>query len=203
MGLLPDEAPDSEFILTKLRDKKLVKSRAFSMGLRDKGQGALTFGGYDTSKFSGPLETIPLKRKPANGNRQYIVEMQSLSLGKDNGSNQTISDKQSLKRRQMTIGLDSGSPALVISTTVAQDLQKTLGGSFEKNWLHVNCSIVDTQAALNFDMSNQTTVSVPLQDFVSSRKDGGKTCTLAIKLSYNVPARKEHRPIGIATLSDK
>lgn len=71
MGLLPptDAKSNEDFILKKLLDKKLVKSRAFSIALRNKGQGALTFGGYDTSKFSGPLEKFAIQPTPA---KQYV-----------------------------------------------------------------------------------------------------------------------------------
>lgn len=67
MGLLPpaDAKSNDDFILKKLLDKNLVKSRAFSIGLRKKGQGALAFGGYDTSKFSGPLEKLAVQ--PSKG----------------------------------------------------------------------------------------------------------------------------------------
>lgn len=62
MGLLtPTDRWADDFILKKLLDQKVTKSRAFSAGVRTKGRGALTFGGYDTAKFSGPLEKLPMK----------------------------------------------------------------------------------------------------------------------------------------------
>ncbi|KAK2592408.1 hypothetical protein QQS21_009891 [Conoideocrella luteorostrata] len=125
MGLLPSsDQEDPEFILTKLRDKKLVKSRAFSIGLREKGKGALTFGGYDTSKFSGPLEKFSMV---SNAFNHYIIKIDSLSFNKDNGSHELLLDKQSFKAEQMTIGLDSGSPLLSIPKAVANNFQKRLG----------------------------------------------------------------------------
>lgn len=65
MGLRPDPKVD-DFILDKLLAKKLVKSRAFSFSLREKGKGALSFGGYDTSKFSGPLEKLAIQPNKNN-----------------------------------------------------------------------------------------------------------------------------------------
>lgn len=69
MGLLPPTkgGSDGDFILQKLMDKKLVKSRAFSFALRKEGQGAIAFGGYDTSKFSGPLEKLAIQ--PSTGDQ--------------------------------------------------------------------------------------------------------------------------------------
>lgn len=60
MGLIPDPKVE-DFILDKVLEKKLVKSRAFSLGVREKGKGGLAFGGYDTKKFSGPLEKLPIQ----------------------------------------------------------------------------------------------------------------------------------------------
>lgn len=61
LGLRPKKGNenDPEFILQAL-DQNIVKSKAFGLGVRKHGQGALTFGGYDTSKFSGQLEKLPM-----------------------------------------------------------------------------------------------------------------------------------------------
>lgn len=63
IGLLP--APpgrkgSTDSVPQMLLNKKVTKSSAFGMALRQKGRGQLTFGGYDTSKFSGPLEKLPI-----------------------------------------------------------------------------------------------------------------------------------------------
>lgn len=70
LGLLKPKRDDGwaeDFILKRLLDQKHVKSRAFSTGVRTKGHGSLIFGGYDTAKFSGPLEKLPMK--PSDDNR--------------------------------------------------------------------------------------------------------------------------------------
>lgn len=63
LGLLPERGNENskDFILQSLLDQNIVKSKAFGLGVRKHGQGALTFGGYDTSKFSGQLEKLPKK----------------------------------------------------------------------------------------------------------------------------------------------
>lgn len=66
IGLQPDlKVPD--FILDRLFNKKLAKTWAFSFSLYKKGKGALTIGGYNTSKFSGPLEKFAIQ---LNNNNQ-------------------------------------------------------------------------------------------------------------------------------------
>ncbi|KAK2593846.1 hypothetical protein QQS21_008461 [Conoideocrella luteorostrata] len=209
MGLLPykndtdkNRQADREFILTKLKANKIINSRAFSINLREKGRGALTLGGYDTSKFSGPLERVDLEKNDLN---HYIIKMQSLSFSKDHDSNQTtIVDKDSFRIGNMTVGLDSGCPTLVVSMEIAKKFANKLGGAYTRSMLQLGCDLVDnTKAALNFVVTNSTVVSVPLHDFVLSRENNGKTCKMAIQTGSSIPAGKKRRSISAAPLFDK
>ncbi|OAA70605.1 candidapepsin-4 precursor [Cordyceps fumosorosea ARSEF 2679] len=158
-----------DFVSQKLLDKKIVKTRAFSMALREKDQGLLTFGGYDTSKFSGTLERLPLQ--PSS--RHYIVSVQSVSLTGSAGSgSETVLDDQSIKK-PLTIGIDSGWPALVLKSSLYKIVQgklKATPGSFAQ--MRVSCDLVSANSSLDFKMTDSTTVSVPLGDMLL-RKIGG------------------------------
>lgn len=62
LALLPVFGYDDSnvFIPRKLFNQKIVRSTGFSLGVRQHGRGSLTFGGYDASKFSGPLEKLEM-----------------------------------------------------------------------------------------------------------------------------------------------
>lgn len=47
-------------------DNKVISDAAFSMSVDEKGKGAITFGGYDTKKFAGPLEKFPFASQTSN-----------------------------------------------------------------------------------------------------------------------------------------
>ncbi|EGX92128.1 candidapepsin-4 precursor [Cordyceps militaris CM01] len=193
MGLLPPSKAnkDVDFVPQKLLDKKLVKTRAFSMGLRKKGQGLLTFGGYDTSKFSGSLEKLPLqltKSRHSNRGGSYVVSVKSLSFtASKGGSSETVLDDQSIKK-PLTIGIDSGSPALALKSTLLTIIQDKLQGKLTGGLLQVGCDVVDANAQLDFNMSDSTTISVPLSDMVIKKIDNDKNCLLAIQANDQVPA---------------
>ncbi|KAK2593675.1 hypothetical protein QQS21_008618 [Conoideocrella luteorostrata] len=109
MGLTIGETNDGS-VLAKLKEKHLVKNRAYSMALRKKDQGAVTFGGYDTSKFSGPLEMFAIEDQAA----EYVKAMQSLSFSNGSTSHQVVLDENTMPDKSLTVGLDSGSPGLII-----------------------------------------------------------------------------------------
>ncbi|KAG8408726.1 hypothetical protein J3458_019743 [Metarhizium acridum] len=63
---IPKNPYASEFILKKMLDSKVISDAAFSMSVDENGKGAITFGGYDTKKFAGPLEKFPFASQTSN-----------------------------------------------------------------------------------------------------------------------------------------
>lgn len=61
LGLLEIQSSGfaKDHIVQKMLENKLIASRSISMNVDEQGKGAITFGGYDTKKFSGPLEKFP------------------------------------------------------------------------------------------------------------------------------------------------
>lgn len=88
------------------------------------------------------------------------------------------------------MGLDSGAPAFQVSVTLAKTVAQKTGGTFKGPFLHFPCDVVDAKAAIDFKMTDSTTVSVPLLDFVMGKIDNDKTCKLAVQFGGKVPAGK-------------
>ncbi|KAM3425898.1 hypothetical protein NHJ13734_009828 [Beauveria thailandica] len=171
MGLRPPVATrdkNTDFVPQKLLDKKITKTRAFSMALREKGQGVLTFGGYDTSKFSGPLEKLPILPNKRN---HYIVSVESVSLTASSGGSSEVILNNKIASRPLSMGIDSGSPALALKDDLFEIVKDKLQAKPSTNPLEVACDIVDAGATLDFKMTDSTTVSVPLGDMVLKKVD--------------------------------
>ncbi|KAM3436030.1 hypothetical protein MY4824_004508 [Beauveria thailandica] len=183
MGLRPPRATrdgNTDFVPQKLLDEKITKTLAFSMALREKGQGMLTFGGYDTSKFSGPLEKLPIL---PNKKKHYIVSVESVSLTASSGGSSEVILNNQTASRPLSMGIDSGSPVLALKNDIFQIVEDKLQAKPSSSLLEVACDIVDAGASLDFKMTDSTTVSVPLGDLVLKKVDGDKNCVIAIQNS--------------------
>ncbi|KAM3449599.1 hypothetical protein MY3296_006819 [Beauveria thailandica] len=181
MGLRPPVATrdkNTDFVPQKLLHKKITKTRAFSMALREKGQGVLTFGGYDTSKFSGPLEKLPILPNKSN---HYIVSVESVSLTASSGGSSEVILNNKTASRPLSMGIDSGSPALALKDDLFKIVEDKLQAKPSTNPLEVACDIVDAGATLDFKMTDSTTVSVPLGDMVLKKVDSDKNCVIGIQ----------------------
>lgn len=108
----------------------------------------------------------------------YIVEMQSLSFS--NGSALTLLDQQNVQGQPLSIGLDSGAPGVQLSMGLFKDVMNKLGAGVQQQLMTVDCAVVDSKAALDFKMTDSTTISVLLADLVFARLDNGKRCQLVI-----------------------
>lgn len=91
-------------------------------------------------------------------------------------------DKQDNSGKVLTIGLDSGAPALQVSINIARIFADRTGAAWKRlgRLLKFPCDVINAKALIDFKMSDNTIVSIPLLDFVTSRIDSGKTCQLAV-----------------------
>ncbi|KAM3539400.1 hypothetical protein ARSEF1564_007692 [Beauveria bassiana] len=183
IGLLP--APpgrkgSTDSVPQMLLNKKVTKSSAFGMALRQKGRGQLTFGGYDTSKFSGPLEKLPIL---PNGKNYPMVSLQSVSFTASScGSSEVVLDNQTTSR-DLSLGIDSGAPGLGLEDDLFEMLEAKLQAKPSSPLLTVPCDLVDAGASLHFKMTDRTIVSVPLADMLHRKVDSDKNCILALQKS--------------------
>lgn len=109
----------------------------------------------------------------------YIVGMASLSLFGVGNSSQTLLD-EGIRGKPLTIGLDSGTPGLVLPLGLFAKVQAKLNAGVSREALTVDCEMVDSGTGLDFKMTNNATISALLADFLVSRLAHGKQCHLAI-----------------------
>ncbi|KHN93955.1 Peptidase aspartic [Metarhizium album ARSEF 1941] len=184
LGLLPPSAPEwaDSFILKRLVDRKITQSQAFGAGIRNRGRGSLTLGGYDTAKFSGRLEKFPIV---PNKNDNYVMKMQTVTLSTGGGKQTTVLDTSLTDGKPVTIGLDTGAPVVVFAYEIFKAVAQNLGAGLEKGLVTLPCDLVDSKGSLDLRMSDSTTISLPLADLLVGRLDDGKRCMMAIQPYLN------------------
>ncbi|KHN94043.1 Peptidase aspartic [Metarhizium album ARSEF 1941] len=174
LGLAPGKNKD-QFIIQKMLDQNIVDDGSFSMGVDEQGEGAIIFGGYDTRRFSGPLEKFPLH---STSRVKYIVNMKSVTLSDSTTANQVMADQG------LTIGLDSGCPGLAVKKPIFTKIQKALAATFTHGVLAVNCDKLQS-TNVTLAMSDNVSVTMPLKDFELDLPElaTGGNCLAAISLS--------------------
>ncbi|EFY97922.1 peptidase A1family protein [Metarhizium robertsii] len=186
LGLLPERGNENnkDFILQSLLDQNIVKSKAFGLGVRKHGQGALTFGGYDTSKFSGQLEKLPKKDTRLGF---YAFEIKSLSFRPGSGQDAVELSTQDSRGQPLALGVDSGSLGFYPVRGTTRDFVAKTGAVVEADAYNFPCDVVAKGAAFDFQITDNTVVSVPLSDFVRERTPDGKTCKTFIAATNRRP----------------
>lgn len=103
-------------------------------------------------------------------------------------------DSKSNQGNPVDLGLDSGSAGFRLPPSILQDFTANTGATVNGDLVEFGCDIIDSGAAIDFHITDNTVISVPLLDFVSGRKDSGRICTLAITFkqrrgctNYNIP----------------
>ncbi|KIE01415.1 Peptidase aspartic, partial [Metarhizium majus ARSEF 297] len=177
----PKNSYANEFILKKMLDNKVISDAAFSMSVDEKGKGAITLGGYDTKKFAGPLDKFPFASPTS---KHYVVNMKSISVSDGTNADQVLQDQG------LTIGLDSGAPAVALKKALYDQVAAALGATVPQGSSVpvVNCTLM-RDARLTLAMSDTLSITIPVKDFemdIPQLKTGGN-CPVAI-ISGNFPA---------------
>ncbi|GJN67732.1 hypothetical protein PLICBS_001760 [Purpureocillium lilacinum] len=162
-------------IIDSLVQQGFIKSRAFSLDLRNMGdnRGSVTFGGLDTKKFSGSLEKrpiIPATNTPDKAIR-YWVYMDGMSVSSGNGTTTPVFDKVN----GVPVFLDSGGTLSQLPTYVVKELLKSFPSAKKNGKVYtVECPARDSKMTIDFKFGN-TTVYAPVNDFIWR---SGKYCIL-------------------------
>lgn len=157
--------------------------KAFSVGLGSKAEqeGAIVFGGVDTSKFAGKLATLPIvpAADSPDGVPRYWVSMNNMSLTPPSGVTKTYANTS------MDVFLDTGAtlsllPAEIV-TAIATDFGSPTVGS--DGYYQVDCSFNDMNGTVNFAF-NGVTIKVPYSELIRETGSGSDvTCVLGMTAS--------------------
>lgn len=107
----------------------LIKANAYSLWLNDleANSGSILFGGVDSGKYHGQLETLPIQ--PVNGRYSaFIIALTGVSVNTPSGSRNITS-----AALPTAVLLDSGSSLTYLPDPVVQGLFSSLGVTYDRS----------------------------------------------------------------------
>lgn len=110
-----------------LADAKHINSNAYSLWLNDldASTGEILFGGVNTGKYEGNLQTIPVLSNRRNEYTSLVVNMTGMAMKDKSGSTKNFS------MRPIAVALDSGTSLSYISDDIAEEIYDSIGAVFK------------------------------------------------------------------------
>jgi hypothetical protein len=144
----------------KLADTGDINSKAYSLWLNDldASTGSILFGGVDTDKYNGQLQTLPIV--PERGAfAEFVIVLTGMGRNGDDGS--------LFKDENVPVLLDSGSSLMYLPDQVANALYQTYNAQYDSSQgaAFVDCDLANKQGSLDFNFSG-VKISVPLNELV-------------------------------------
>lgn len=135
-----------------------IPSNAYSLWLNDldSHSGNILFGGVDTERFTGTLETLPVQKTSA-GYTDFLITLTSLSLG-----GKTLIGKQA-----QAVLLDSGSSLTYLPNAMTNAIYVAIGAQYDSTQgaAFVPCSMRSINETLDFTFTSPT-ISVPIDELI-------------------------------------
>ncbi|TRX94408.1 hypothetical protein FHL15_004563 [Xylaria flabelliformis] len=170
-------------MIDQLADQGVTSTKAFSLALGSKSEqeGVIIFGGLDTSKFSGTLQTQPIIPAIAapDGVPRYWIDMESLSITPPSGNTKQYPNTS------MAVFLDSGATLTLLPTRLATAIAADFGANTTdpSGFYPVDCKFNDQPGTLNFAFAG-VTIRVPYREVVREIQTAfGISCYLGISPS--------------------
>lgn len=164
-----------------LQNQTSVKAFSVGLGSKTEQEGAIVFGGVDTSKFAGTLETldiIPAADSP-DGVPRYWVSMSNMSLTPPSGVTKTYANTS------IDVFFDTGATLTLLPADVANAIGEDFGApeADSSGYYPVDCSLASINGTVNFDFGDLT-IKVPYNEFIRETTSGSTTsCVLGITAS--------------------
>ncbi|KAF2755704.1 acid protease [Pseudovirgaria hyperparasitica] len=161
-----------------LVDNGMINSNAYSLWLNDldASMGSILFGGVDTRKYNGELQTLPVIAESNGKYAEFIIALTGMG---QNGQNGSIFSDQTVP-----VLLDSGSTLMYLPDEVADALFTSMNAQYNSRAgvASIDCSAADSTDTLDFTFSGPT-ISVPMNELVivaSVSRRGVESCILGI-----------------------
>ncbi|QIX02455.1 hypothetical protein AMS68_007972 [Peltaster fructicola] len=153
-----------------------INSNAYSLWLNDldASTGSILFGGVDTDKFQGTLQTVPII-KTSGVYSAFLIALTALGF---NGNTGSIASNQAI-----AVLLDSGSSLMYLPDNLAQQAYTMFGAQYdqEEGLAIIDCSQQQNSTTLDFTFSGAT-IRVALSEMVIVAGYNGRenVCILGI-----------------------
>ena len=135
-------------------DQNLINSPAYSLWLDDlaSSTGNILFGGVDTDKYSGSLETLKIIKEGGEA-LEMIVELSNITIS--NGeTNRTVTSER------LPVRLDSGATLSYLPPDVAETIYSAVGAQFSDEYevAFCRCSLADSPISMAFQFGAKSII---------------------------------------------
>ena len=160
----------------------LIHSNAYSLWLNDldANTGSILFGGVDSEKYHGELETLPVQ-KVNGGYSQLILALTEVAFSSASGHH-----SYSTNALPAAVLLDSGSTLTYLPDPLVQDIYRDLPIVYDSTSGagYVPCSIVDDNINITYTFSSPA-ITVNIKELVINAgplrfRDGTRACVFGI-----------------------
>ena len=143
----------------------LINSNAYSLWLDDleANTGSIIFGGVDTDKYTGQLQTLPIQQE-FDEYAEIIITVSSMKMVNGDSTNNLNTDLPT------AVILDSGSSLTYLPNTNAIYTAVNAQYSQQDGAAFVSCSLANENITLDFTFTS-ITISVPISELVLSIDD--------------------------------
>ncbi|KAK3334001.1 aspartic peptidase domain-containing protein [Cercophora scortea] len=136
----------------------LINSNAYSLWLNDldANTGSILFGGIDTEKFTGTLQTLPIQTG-SDVFAEFLITLTSVALGtKTIGSNLALA-----------VLLDTGSSLTYLPDDMVQTIYDNVGAQYDSSQgaAYVPCSLANNKTTMTFTFTSPA-ISVDMNELV-------------------------------------
>lgn len=150
-------------------DNGLIRSNAYSLWLDDleSSTGSILFGGVDTDKYRGELQTLPVE-KEFDEYAQFIITLSGMSLNADGRNTSITTDLPT------PVILDSGSSLTYLPNDMVTEIYNAVGATYSSRYeaAFANCSLKDSNITMDFTFTSPT-ISVPIRELLLDGESDG------------------------------
>ncbi|GAE00272.1 hypothetical protein ATEG_05628 [Paecilomyces variotii No. 5] len=143
-------------------DAGLINSNAYSLWLNDldANTGSILFGGVNTEKYHGSLETLPIQREDG-AFVEFIIALTGLSLSNSSGNHSYDSGLPS------AVLLDSGSSLTYLPDAIVASLYNDLQATYDSSsqTAYVPCDLANQDMQLSFTFTKPQ-INVDMSELV-------------------------------------
>ena len=160
-----------------LYQKGYTDANAYSLWLNDleANTGSILFGGVDTGKYTGELQTVPIIPEGVNFYAQFVIALTAVGTNGKTGSIGSGLHVAAL--------LDSGSSLMYLPNDITQDIYNAVNARYDSSQgaAFVDCSLANSDDTIDFTFSSPT-ISVAMSELVivAGYQNGAPVCILGI-----------------------
>ncbi|PWY95964.1 acid protease [Aspergillus sclerotioniger CBS 115572] len=170
-----------------LVDQGVINSAAYSLWLDDleKGQGTILFGGVNTAKYYGSLQTLPIIPEETDyGTEVYAEFAVNLTAVHLEQSGKAVSVNNSAEFPTSAV-LDSGTALAYIPSSAAASIFDAVGAEYSDvyGYAVVNCSLKNEDITFYFEFAQSFNMTVDISEMVIDDDDGSGYCTFGLSAS--------------------